>query len=329
MEEGNNAYGCVKQLFLLKKHNRGVKTLLSIGGWTYSANFTTAASTEASRLAFARTSVTLMKNWGFDGIDVDWEYPVNAEEAANFVLLLKAVRHELDGYAEKHSPEYHYLLTIASPAGPEHYTTLNLGGMSTVVDYFYLMGYDYAGAWDRNAAHQANLYADPMDKAKTPFSTDAAVSAYLRAGVPAWKIVLGMPIYGRDFLNTTGIGQLFSDVGEGSWERGVWDYKVLPQPGATIISDDVNKHGASYSYDSERRVLVSYDTPEVVKRKVVYIKEKGLGGSMFWEASGDKKDEGSLISTSFEALGAADMGDSQNQLVYPDSVYDNIRDGMA
>ncbi|KAH8197648.1 hypothetical protein TruAng_008192 [Truncatella angustata] len=322
---GNNAYGCVKQLYLLKKANRNLKTLLSIGGWTYSTNFPAAASTAATRATFASTAVTLMKDWGFDGIDIDWEYPADATQAANFVALLQTVRSALDAYAAAHAPGYHFLLTVASPAGPDNYNKLQLANMAAVLDYFNLMAYDYAGSWDSTSGHQANLYANPSNPTATKFSTDAAVAAYVNAGVPASKIILGMPIYGRAFESTAGVGQSYSGVGSGSWENGIWDYKVLPKAGATEIYDSAS--GATYSYDSATKELISYDNPAMVQRKVTYLQSKGLGGSMFWEASADKTDASSLIGTSYSSLGG--LKNTQNLLSYPDSVYDNIRAGMV
>jgi chitinase len=91
---------------------------------------------------------------------------------------------------------------------------------------------------------------------------------------------------------------------------------------------DAEAH-AAYSYNAAAREVVSYDTPSVVREKVGYIKWLGLAGSMFWEASGDRRDMNSLIWNSFEALGGFTGVDStENLLSYPDSVYDNLRAGM-
>ncbi|KAL2259843.1 hypothetical protein VTK26DRAFT_6333 [Humicola hyalothermophila] len=326
-EVGNNVYGCVKQLFLLKKANRHLKVLLSIGGWTYSTNFAAAASTESSRALFASSAVRLLADLGLDGLDIDWEYPADATEATNFLLLLQAVRSALDAYAAAHAPGHHFLLSIAAPAGPQHFSHLlpNLPAMARTLDFLNLMAYDYAGSWSTTSGHQANLY--PVSEATTPFSTDAAITAYVGAGFPAGQITLGMPIYGRSFTGTAGLGQPFTGLGQGSWEAGVWDYKVLPRAGAEVFFDEAA--GATYSYDAASRELVTFDTTDMVRRKVDYLRGKGLGGSMFWEASADRTDAegGSLIGESFRALGALDS--EENYLSYPDSVYDNLRNGFA
>lgn len=157
---------------------------------------------------------------------------------------------------------------------------MDLKGTADVIDFFNFMGYDYSGSWDVYAAHQANIYANPNDSNSTPFSTDAAITDYLNSGVPSGQIILGMPIYGRSFESTDGLGTAFSGVGSGSWENGIWDYKDLPKAGATVSTDSVA--GATYSYDSSTREMISYDTPDMIRTKVSYLKNLGLGGSMFW-----------------------------------------------
>ncbi|KAJ4269737.1 Chitinase 4 [Fusarium torreyae] len=297
VEEGVNAYGC-------------------------STNFPSTASTAENRARFAKSSVTLMKDWGFDGVDIDWEYPTDDAEATNFDLLLQAVRDELDLYASQYAPDYHFLLSIAAPAGAEKYEKLHLANVGEIVDNINLMAYDYAGSWDDISGHNANLFKYPGSA--NDFNTDGAVKAYIEAGVPSEKIVLGMPLYGRSFEGNSGIGKSYSDVGQGSWERGVWDYKALPKPGAELMYDSYAE--AFYSYDDKTEELISYDTPDIVRKKVEYIHKHNLGGSMFWEASADKGGDESLIGTSYEALGVLDT--TKNWLDYPKSKYANIASGM-
>ncbi|ELR06346.1 hypothetical protein VC83_00788 [Pseudogymnoascus destructans] len=323
-DTGSNVYGCIKQLYLHKKKNRAMKTLLSIGGWTYSANFRVPASTEAGRKEFASSAVKLVADLGFDGIDIDWEYPANDEEAKNMVLLLAACREALDAYAAKHAPGYHFLVTIASPAGPQNYKKMHMKEMDAYLDAWYLLAYDYAGSWSTIAGHQANLFTSIDNPATTLVSTDTAVTDYIAAGVTASKIVLGMPIYGRSFEATEGLGKPFTGIGAGTWEKGVWDYNELPRSSATEYHDD--KAVAAYSYDAATKEFISYDTPVEVNAKSEYVKSKGLGGAMFWETSADKKGNNSLISAAKNKLGSLDQ--SQNLLNYPTSVYDNMKAGM-
>lgn len=101
-------------MYLLKKANRNLKVMLSIGGWEYAPSLSNAASTNITRAAFASTAVTLITDWGFDGIDIDWEWhnpPPTRADAENFVLLLQAVRAALDEASAQSCSNYRFLLT--------------------------------------------------------------------------------------------------------------------------------------------------------------------------------------------------------------------------
>ncbi|CAG8345976.1 unnamed protein product [Penicillium salamii] len=323
-DTGNNVYGCVKQLYLLKKKNRKLKVLLSIGGWTYSSNLRTAFETEMGRQKFADSSTELLKNLGFDGIDIDFEYPANDKEAGQFVDTLGRLREALDSYSSTNTNGYHFLLTAASSAGPATYDKQHLAGMDQYLDFWNLMAYDYAGSWNTVASHDANLHPSKRNPGSTPLNTDQAINYYTSHGIASHKIVMGMPLYGRAFTDTNGPGQAYNGVGVGSWENGVWDYKALPQPCCAVTNLD--QEAASYCYNSKSRLFISYDTPEMARQKGEYIKSKGLGGGMWWELSGDKEGDDSLIATvvdSFGGTGALDK--SENQLSYPVSKYDNIK----
>ncbi|KAK4685343.1 chitinase, partial [Tremellales sp. Uapishka_1] len=278
-EQGSNLYGCLKAIFKLKKQNRNLKVLLSIGGAT--------------------------------ATPIDWEQPADGKQAQGYVSLLQELRAGLDQLAHhKGRPRGQYQLTVAVPCGMQNMQILKIDEMDRYLDFWNLM---FAGSWEARAGHQANLYSDSPDG----HSADKASRYYTSQGVHPSKIVIGMPLYGRAFANTDGIGASYSGVGEGKWEAGMWDYKTLPQPGAEEIND--HRLGASYSYDRTKRLLISYDTQPIVTQKAKYITQYGLGGAMFWELDADKPEQtgGAIVRTVKEQFGQLER--RENELSYPGS----------
>ena len=306
-------FGNLNQFLQLKKQHRHLKTLLSIGGWSYSSSFC-GMNDAAKRQTFIASAVKLLADCGFDGLDIDWEYPQSDAEAQAYVELLSGLRHALDVYGQRATPnDPHYLLTIAAPCSPQQYQILKLKDMDRYLDFWNLMAYDFSGSWDQVANHQANLYGGAISVSK-------AVDDYKHRGVPLSKMVLGIPAYGRGFVGTGGPGQPYRHASE--TEGGTYLYKDLPRQNA---QEHFNKRaGASWSHDGSE--FISYDSPEAVRAKAAYIKDKGMLGAMFWELSGDvpADQDRSLVRTMAHVLGHLDQ--SQNHIAYPESVHPNVRD---
>jgi len=291
-----------------------LKVLLSIGGSNYSTNFSSFINTVSGRAVFTLTALELLTTYGFDGIDINWEYPADEIQAGALVLLLKELRQVLDEYGNGLTEQYHFALTFASPGGSAKYQILNLSEMDQYLDFWNLMAFDYTGPWSNITGHQANLFY--AGNSTTPFDTTTAVDFYTSKGVASSKIVLGMPLYGRSFNQTTGLGSPFTG-------SSTYDFAELPIPGATEVYDqDI---GASYSWDSARKELVSYDNLESARQKASWIQAKQLGGGMWWEGSADKNGTQSLIYNVVEVFGDS-IQQSPNNLEYPDSLYENVRD---
>jgi len=321
-----NVNGNVKQLYLLKQQNRSLKTMLSIGGYTYSPNYVSVLANTSLRSVLASTAVQKMYDLGFDGLNIDYEYVTSTTQATQLVSLLSSVRTEMDSYATKAGQDG-FLLSFATSAGPLKYTLLDIPGMDQYLDFWDFMGFDYAGAWDTISGHSANLYPSTNNTASTPFNTTTAIQYYIDAGIEPSKINLGNPLYGHGFANTAGPGTPFNGTGGGSWGAtdGTWDYKAMPLTNSSTVTE-MSQLGASYSYDSSTDYMVSYDTPSISSQKAQWVVDKGLGGSMWWEISMDKVGQESLVKAALGSLGT--LEGSENHLDYPLSEYANLRDGM-
>ncbi|GAA6027398.1 hypothetical protein JCM8097_007829 [Rhodosporidiobolus ruineniae] len=329
-DQGTNLYGNLKQLYLLKKRNRQLKVLLSIGGWTYSENgrFARPVSTPAGKARFVETAVTLVEDYGLDGLDIDWEYPQSDLEAQDYVELLRLLREGLNALQHKlgMGGEHGFELTIAAPCGPDNIAKLRIREMDQYLSFWNLMAYDYSGPWDSTANHQANLFS-PNPSA---LSTDRAIRMFTdpqNGGVPVGKLVLGIPLYGRSFLATSGPGTPFSGVGPGSWEAGSYDYKALPLPGHV---ESFDPHAvASSSYNAATREFISYDTEEAARAKAEFVCVNGMQGAMYWELSGDKPaGKGGIVHAVKGRMEREGMDRRLNWLDYRSSRWENLAAGM-
>ncbi|KAM0756225.1 hypothetical protein T439DRAFT_320922 [Meredithblackwellia eburnea MCA 4105] len=322
---GTNLYGNLKQIYLLKKQNRHLKLMLSIGGWTYSPHFAGPCSTPAGRDEFVRSSIKLLEDYGLDGLDIDWEYPKDASQAQDYVELLRCLREGLDRHAASKgiAQDQGYELTVAAPCGASNYEILKAREMDQYLSFWNLMAYDYAGSWDPTTNHQANMYDDGRPNA---MSTDKAVRWYTNQGIPTHKLVIGIPLYGRSFLGSQGPGSPYNGVGQGSWEQGIYDYKALPLPGSNPGHDP--RLVASWCHNPANGEWVSYDSPEGAAQKAQWIAQNNFGGGMYWELSGDKPagDQAAIVPLVAGIMGQRD--NRENHLSYPNSKWDNMRSGM-
>lgn len=196
---------------------------------------------------------------------------------------------------EFHAPEY--LVTSALPAGEWALKDIDLGEASKHLDLINLMTYDFSGPWTDVCGHHAQLYSPKSphnDAART--SGDSAVSYLISKGVPAEKILLGIPTYGRSFLGANDVGSRYDGHGG---EEGTFEYRDLPRPDASVHYDSEVTAVSCVGGDGG---FVTYDDHNTVRVKADYAKKRALGGLFYWTGTGDSNDTKSLVEAGFRSL---------------------------
>ncbi len=291
----------------LKSANKDLKVLLSIGGWGGCKYFSDAALTDASRRKFTASAVDLLKKHQLDGIDIDWEYPdqigdgniFRPEDKKNFTLFLKALRDGLDaqGKLDKRTGANHYLLTAATGGDTAFVNHTELGKAQKYLDYVNIMTYDLYHGNDKVTGHHSPLYQSAKGDHARNSSADA-VDGHIRAGVPASKIVLGLPFYGRGWGDTRNQDNGLFQPSTGKHLFISYDElmdKYINQNGFTRYWDADAK--APYLWNPTTHTFISYADPESFTYKVGYVKSKKLAGVMFWEYIYDLKQKSVLLNT--------------------------------
>lgn len=252
----------LKDIVALKKKYSHLKVMLSIGGWG-SGRFSEMAADASNRAKFAADCKRVVKEFGLDGIDIDWEYPTSnaagisnsPDDKDNFTLLMRDIRQAI---GKKQ------LLTLATASNGQY---IAFGDINPYVDFVNIMTYDSGNP----PHHHASLFRSD----KSGYVTcEEAVAAHVAAGMPIEKLVLGIPFYGR---------------GNNKEVKTFIDYKdLLLLQGLETKWDDVAK--ADYMVNSDGVLVLTFETPESIKHKCDYLLSKGMLGAMYWDYAGDTAD---------------------------------------
>lgn len=280
-------------LGMLKRRNPNLKILLSLGGWSWSENFSDAVLTASSRKKFAESCAALLERHYLDGIDIDWEYPgmkgednvFRLEDRENFTLMFKELRQKLNTLSTHTGKTY--ALTTALPCFQGILSVTDMREASKYLDYVNLMGYDFFVSGEK-AGHHSNLH--PSENYGNEDSIEKAFNIYTSAGVPSEKLVLGVPFYGRSWImksaDNRGINRAVAAVAKGGGYTYIRDTLAL-QAGFVRYWDE--KARAPYLWNAQKLQLVSYDDEESVREKCAFVKTHNMGGIMFWQFASDPK----------------------------------------
>ncbi|MGA7631223.1 MAG: glycoside hydrolase family 18 protein [Terriglobales bacterium] len=316
-------YGNFAALLQLKQLHPNLKIMISLGGASAAnaAGFSYAASTSALRSQLAASCIDLFINGNiapgisaaglFDGIDIDWEFP-SAADKQNFTLLLKEFRSQLDALAKANNRPY--LLSIFAPAGSQNYSNINLPAVARQLDFLNLQGYDLNGTWETVTNDAASLFDSPQDpNYGQGLYVEAVVEAYLSAGVPAHKLVLGVPLYGYGWtgvpdankgLYQTSTGPAPSPTGDSLETPGVATFLTLGSLTGFQHHYDSTRI-AQWIYDPATVTFWTFDDPFIARQKAQYINFRtpnGLGGAYVW-AFKDDDAKGTMVKTLASGLG--------------------------
>ena len=363
--DDNSKSGVLGQFIMA--HNNGLETVASLGGWTLAQHFPKIANDVNTRAAFAEAVAEFATNYKFDGIDLDWEFPLQGgtdgtetigsqsipeqphytQDPMNMVMLCKAIKEALPSEVHLSICTNQNPTTVGNmyifPGNKSNWSGNDYKGydgsdLTDWVDRFYTMTYDYGGAWLSSTSHQAPLYdsGDPDDPDK-----DMSVSTFINVllddlQVPAERVVMGVPFYGRGWGNVTsgsngdGLYQISSQTTllRGSWDdtpdenSAAFDYGDLKDGKAANVHQYIAEGVGTgndgfieywnetckvpYLYNAGTEEFISYDNPRSIAEKVKFAMSKGLAGVFTWEFSQDDN-EMSLIKAMTENAAVYDV----------------------
>ena len=265
---------------------------LSIGGWG-ADGFSDMAFTAETRAAFVDNVIKWIVMYNLSGVDIDWEYPVGGgaiksrpEDKENFTALMIELRTALDTLDAE--TDYYYELSFAAAASASYLTWIEPEKIAEVVDYVKIMSYDFYGGWSGTTGHHANLYRNSQRMGDN--SVASTVERFINAGFPRYKLIIGVPFYGRAFSGVPNRNSgLYQTYTQSEYPDGITfpDIQKLIEEGMVRFWDDEAK--APFLYDGD--LFVTYEDPQSLAEKVKFVQENGLRGIMIWEYAHDMNND--------------------------------------
>ncbi|XP_059216028.1 probable chitinase 10 [Stomoxys calcitrans] len=282
--------GLYDRIMTLKKVNPKLKILLALGGWSFGTQkFKEMSATRYTRQTFIYSAIPFLRKRGFDGLDLDWEYPKGSDDKKNFVLLLKELREAFEAEAQELKRQ-RLLLSAAVPVGPDNIRGgYDVPAVASYLDFINVMAYDFHGKWERETGHNAPLYAPSTDSEwRKQLSVDNAATMWVKMGAPKEKLIIGMPTYGRSFTLSSTAKHGPNAPATGGGKEGVYT-----KEGGFLAYYEICEmllNGAVYVWDEEMKVpylvdgdqWVGFDDERSIRAKMHWIKTNGYGGAMVW-----------------------------------------------
>ncbi|KAJ3274197.1 hypothetical protein HDV01_003270 [Terramyces sp. JEL0728] len=299
-----------QQLVALKQSNAGLSVGISIGGDLESVRpMSDACSTDSSRAAFASSAVQFARKYGFDGIDIDWEYPARTDrggaltDVANFPPCMKAIRNAIDADTSNSKKLW---FSVALPGGSYWGQNYNVGETVNYVDWFNIMAYNIHGTWEPVAQCSAPLHDPYLGKGQTNNSIENAIDFFVaQSGNQASKFNLGISFWGIGYVvegtpSTYKLGvtdTYTSNVqaaagGVCSKQPGYMAYfetmNIVKGPLNFPVTQDTTGYCEYFVYNTSQ--LIAYEDASTLTTKIKFAYQKGLGGISVWGMDSDTRD---------------------------------------
>jgi GH18 family chitinase/class 3 adenylate cyclase len=308
----------------LKRREPLLKTLISVGGASHSASFSKAVRTATARQSLAQSCVNFMQLSGFDGIDIDWEFP-GAPDKGHYTAFVQELRRQLDAQGATDSKKY--LLTATLPAVPDKYANFDLSQIHAHLDWINLMAFAFYPPTNSTTELLAPLHPSPTNPETDPikrasYYVDAAVKAYLALEVPPAKVVVGVSFLGQGWsgvANTNnGLYQSATAPANGTAQRdGIFSYNDLASNYLGTYGRLWNSEASSpWLYNPETGVMIGYDDPQSLGIKADYVNTNNLGSIAIWQLSADDNQSSlvKLLAARLNPVSAPSTGVSKSQV---------------